>query len=74
MVNDAAEHALGFVTEKNTPTTPKSEEQLQALYKVVKGVREKLAKLNTSSESVVKKHYLQLTMNGINRTLTSNIH
>ena len=55
VVNDAAERALGIATEKNTKTAPKSDYQCQALYKVVKGVREKLGKSATSTEVVTKK-------------------
>ncbi|KAG0717293.1 hypothetical protein GWK47_054746 [Chionoecetes opilio] len=55
VVNDAAERALGLATDLNTNKAPKSEEQLQALYRVVKGVREKLHGLATSTEVVTKK-------------------
>jgi hypothetical protein len=55
VVNDAAERSLGLATDVNTCKAPKSEEQLQALYRVVKGVREKLAGLATSTEVVTKK-------------------
>ena len=55
VVNDAAERALGIATEKNTKTAPKSDCQRQALYKVVKGIRERLGKLATSTEVVTKK-------------------
>ena len=55
VVNDAAERALGLVTEMNTQMAPKSEEQRQALYKVVKGVRQKLREAATSTEVVTKK-------------------
>lgn len=55
VVNDAAERALGLATDFNTKTTPKSEKQLQALYKVVKGCRVKLQQLATSTEVVTKK-------------------
>ena len=55
VVNDAAERALGLATEKNTKTAPKSDSQRQDLYKVVKGLREKLNKFATSTEVVTKK-------------------
>ena len=55
VVNDAAERALGIATDANVRTAPKSEPQVQALYKVIKGVREKLSKHATSSEVVTKK-------------------
>ncbi|KAG0719803.1 hypothetical protein GWK47_049718 [Chionoecetes opilio] len=55
VVNDAAERALGLATDLNTNKAPKSEEQLQALCRVVKGVREKLHGLATSTEVVTKK-------------------
>ncbi|KAG0723994.1 hypothetical protein GWK47_041547 [Chionoecetes opilio] len=34
VVNDAAERALGLATDLNTNKAPKSEEQLQALYRL----------------------------------------
>ena len=37
-VNDAAERVLGIATDTNTKTTPTSKEELQALYKVIRGV------------------------------------
>ena len=55
VVNDAAERALELATEKNTKTAPKSDSQRQDLYKVVKGLREKLNKFATSTEVVTKK-------------------
>lgn len=55
VVNDAAERALGLATEMNTKTIPKSELQLQAIYKVVKGIRDRLRCLATSTEVVTKK-------------------
>ena len=55
VVNDAAERALGLATEMSTNKTPKSKEQKQDRYKVVKAVREELAKFKTSVETVTKK-------------------
>ena len=55
VVNDAAERALGLATEMNTNKTPKSKDQKQDRYKVVKAVREELAKFKTSVETVTKK-------------------
>ena len=55
VVNDAAERTLGLATEVNTMMAPKSEEQQQAVYKVVKGVRQKLREAATSAEVVTKK-------------------
>ena len=55
VVNDAAERALGLATDKNTKEAPRNENDLQDLYKVVKGVREKLGNLATSAETVTKK-------------------
>ena len=63
VVNDAAERALGLATEKNTNTAPKSDSQRQALYKVVKGLREKLSKLATSTEVVTKKSLTSVDYN-----------
>ena len=55
VVNDAAERALGLATELNTKIAPKSMNQKQARYKVVKAVREKLSDAATSVETVTKK-------------------
>ena len=63
VINDAAERALGLATEKNTKTVPKSDFQRQALYKVVKGLREKLSKLATSTETVTKKSLASVDYN-----------
>ena len=55
VVNNTAERALGLATDKNTKEAPRNENDLQDLYKVVKGVREKLGNLATSAETVTKK-------------------
>ena len=55
VVNDAAERVLGLATTCNTKTAPKSEDQLQALYKVVKGTRDVLRQAATSQENVTKR-------------------
>ena len=55
VVNDAAERALGLATEVNNKTASRNEEQLQAMYKVVKGTRGKLRGMATSTETVTKK-------------------
>ena len=55
VVNDAAERALGLATEMNTNRAPKSKDQKQNLYKVVKAVRDQLNKFATSVETVTKK-------------------
>ena len=55
VVNDAAERTLGLATDKNTKEAPRNENDLQDLYKVVKGVREKFTSLATSAETVTKK-------------------
>ena len=54
-VNDAAERVLGLATDLNCISAPKDESQLQAMYKVVKGTRQKLHDLATSSEYVTKR-------------------
>ena len=54
VVNDAAERSLGLATEMNAKTVPKSEVQIQAIYKVVKAIREKLSDIATSTEIVTK--------------------
>ena len=63
VVNDAAERALGLATETNTKAAPKSEEELQALYQVIRGVREKLRATATSTEYVTKKSLAVVTYN-----------
>ena len=55
VVNDAAERALGLATEMNTNRAPKSKDQKQNRYKVVKAVRDQLNKIATSVETVTKK-------------------
>ena len=55
LVNDAPERALGLATQTNSKTCPPSEVKLQALCKVIKGVREKLRKQATSNEVIIKK-------------------
>ena len=55
VVNDAAERALGLATEMNTNRAPKSKDQKQDRYKVVKAVREQLNETKTSVEIVTKK-------------------
>ena len=63
VVNNAAERALGLATETNTKAAPKSEEELQALYQVIRGVREKLRATATSTEYVTKKLLAVVTYN-----------
>ena len=41
LVNDVAERALGLLTEFQRNTTPKTEQQKQYLYKLVKEIRNK---------------------------------
>ena len=48
------ERTLGLADETNFKICPKTEVKLQALYKVIKGVREKLRQLETSNEVVSK--------------------
>ena len=55
IVYDAAEKALGMATDANTAAASKSEEKLQALYKIIRGVREKLSANAISTENVTKK-------------------
>ena len=55
VANDAAERALGLATETNSKSCPQTEVKLQALYKVIKGVQEKLKKQAKSNEVVIKK-------------------
>ena len=47
VVNDAAERALGLATNMNTNRAPKSKDQKQNRYKVVKAVRDQLKKFAT---------------------------
>ena len=53
--NDAAKRVLGLVTDVSCKKAPKSETELQAVYMVIKGTREKLHELATSSEYVTKR-------------------
>ena len=53
--NDAAERVLGLATDVSCKTAPKSETELPPIYKVIKGTREKLHELATSSEYVTKR-------------------
>ena len=53
--NDAAERVLRLATNVSCKTAPKSETELQAFYKVIKGTREKLHELATSLEYVTKR-------------------
>ena len=53
--NDAGERVLGLATDVSCKTAPKSETDLRAVYKVIKGTREKLHELATSSEYVTKR-------------------
>ena len=55
VVNDAAERGLGLATETNFKISTQTEVELQALYKVIKGVREKPRKQATSNKVVIKK-------------------
>ena len=54
VVNDAAERALGLLTEFHTNTAPKDEEQKQFVYKVVKEMRQIQSQSATGSERVTK--------------------
>ena len=63
VVNAAAERALGLATETNTKAAPKSEEKLQALYQVIRGVREKLRATATSTKYVTKNSLAVVTYN-----------
>ena len=58
MVNNAVEKALGLAADTNTKTAPKSENELQGLYKVIREAREKLRTQSTSDETVPKKYLL----------------
>ena len=53
--NDPAERVLGLATDVNCKTAPKTETELQNVYKVIKGTRKKLHELATSSEYVTKR-------------------
>ena len=71
VVNDAAERVLGLATEANRKTAPKSEDQQQALYKVIKGTRDTLKEKATSSERVTRKT-ITATWNALNYEIPSN--
>ena len=57
VANDAPERALGLATATNSKTCPQREVKLQAIYKVIKGVQEKLRQQPISNEFVTKKAY-----------------
>ena len=59
VVNDAAERALGLVTEFRRSSCPKTEEQKQYLFKVVKELRSQQLQQATSSERVTKASFSQ---------------
>ena len=63
VVNDAAERALGIATNMNTKTAPKSNDQRQDIYKIVKGLQEKLGNVATSTERVTKKALKSIDFN-----------
>ena len=54
VINDPAERALGLLTEFDRKSTPKSEEQRQYSYKIVKELRSQQLKVATSSERITK--------------------
>ena len=55
VVNDVTERALGLATTTNiAKTAPTDEKELQALYKVIRGVREKLSAVTSSMETITK--------------------
>ena len=56
VVNDAAEIALGLAADTNTKTAPKSENELQDLYKVIRRARKMLRTKASSNETVTKNH------------------
>ena len=58
VVNDAAERALGLITEFHQSNCPKNEDQKQFLCKVVKQMRVEQAKQATSTERITKKALL----------------
>ena len=55
VVNDACERALAMATSLHGPSTPKSEEQLQATYKLVDAIRRMQGSIANSTERVSKK-------------------
>ena len=63
VANDAAERALGLATITNTKTAPKSENELQDLYKVNCGVREMLRTKASPVETVTKKSLAAVSYN-----------
>ena len=64
VVNDAAERALGLLTEFQRNTTPKTEQQKQYYYKFVKEMRNRQSDIATSSERVTKNKFLKPCTNG----------
>ena len=47
VVNDTAELVLGIATDKNTKTAPKTDDQRQDVFKIVKGMQEKFGNVAT---------------------------
>ena len=54
--NNAAERAPGLAADANIKTAPASANELQDLYKVIRGDRKQLRTKATSNETVTKKH------------------
>ena len=55
VVDDSAERVFGLAPKTNFKTCSQTEVKLQAVYKVIKDVREKLRKQAVSNEVVTKK-------------------
>ena len=54
VVNNAVERAPGIAADANIKTAPESENELQDLYKVIRGARKQLRTKATSDETVTK--------------------
>jgi hypothetical protein len=62
-VNDAAERALGLLTEFSHGKVSKNPSQKQFLFKVIQNLRQQQAQVATSSERITKKGLLSLKPN-----------
>ena len=67
VVNDTAERALGMATSLHGTTLPKSEESLQARFKVVDAIRKIQGSLTKSSERVSKQTLSQFLKSSLNQ-------
>ena len=63
VVNNAVEKVLGLAADNSTKTVPKSENELQDLYTVICGARERLRTKATLDKTVPKKSLAAVNYN-----------